>query len=644
MVSPAPPIAPSRLLLPVAAFLLTLLAFTLLTGCGSGVQNPCFDPKTGTVALNCNNPTPPPPPPPPPPITYPGSAFTGKALSGIVPIVNSTIQLYAAGTTGNGSAPTTLLTSTLSTDATGSFTVAAGYPCPATASQLYLVARGGKVGTLSNNAAITLVTTLGRCDALPANASFVLNEVTTASTTWALSQFLAPAASIGYSATNTQGIANAVALAASLANPATGTSPGPTFPANGISPSAKINALANLLNTCTASSNCAPLFTLAVSGSTAPSNTLDAAFNIIRNPAANVTAIYTQSLTSTAFAPTLTAAPADWTLFITYTGGGMNYPASIGVDSTGSLWVANYFNTASKFSPIGTSIFPNGITGSGLNESYGLAIDARDNVWITNGETPFNVNSGLGSITEFNSAGQPLSGTGGYGTGGIYYPAAIAIDTNAVAWIVDNGNSHITQLNSSGQPLSGPTGYTTPLFYFPIAIAIDATHNAWVGNQGDINVTRVTANLTQATNFTCCNSPSSVAIDQRGFIWVANYYGDSVSELSSTGAVLSSGYTGGGTIYHPQGLAIDGAGTIWTASFLRSTLTRLAGSNTSNPGQTLSPTNGFATDADLLGAYAVAIDASGNLWISSLYGAKITQFIGLAVPVKTPLLGPPQTP
>ena len=640
MVSPAP-IAPARLL-PLAAFLVTLL---LLTGCGSGIQTSCFDPQTGTAAANCGTPPTPPTPPVPPPVTYAGSAFSGKVFSGTTPIVSAAIQLFAAGTTGNGSSPTTLLSTILSTDATGSFTVAAGYPCPAAASQLYVVARGGKVGALSTNTAITLVTTIGRCDALPASASYVLNEVTTAATAWALSQFLVPGAVLGYTGTNTQGIANAVAIAANLANPNTGATPGATFPANGISPAAKINALANLLNTCTASGTCTRLFSLATPASaTAPSNTLDAAYDIIRNPGTNVAALYTQSLASTAFAPTIATAPADWTLFITFTGGGMNYPASIGVDSTGSLWVASYFNTASKFSPIGASLFPNGITGSGLNESYGLAIDAKDNVWITNGETPYSVNNGLGSITEFNSAGQPLSGAGGYSAGGIYYPAAIAIDTNAVVWVVDNGNSHITQLNSSGQPLSGASGYTTPFFYFPIAIALDAAHNAWVGNQGDINVTRVTADLTQATNFTCCNSPSSVAIDQRGFIWVANYYGDSISQLSSTGTVISSSYTGGGTISHPQGLAIDGAGSVWTTSFLRSNLTRLAGSNTANPGQPLSPTNGFATDAGLLGAYAVAIDASGNLWISNLYGDKITQFIGLAVPVKTPLLGPAQTP
>jgi hypothetical protein len=48
----------------------------------------------------------------------------------------------------------------------------------------------------------------------------------------------------------------------------------------------------------------------------------------------------------------------------------------------------------------------------------------------------------------------------------------------------------------------------------------------------------------------------------------------------------------------------------------------------------------------------VAIDASGNLWLSNAgynaitqsYVDTITQFVGLASPVRTPLLGPPVQP
>src|SRR5260370_542533 len=80
--------------------------------------------------------------------------------------------------------------------------------------------------------------------------------------------------------------------------------------------------------------------------SAAPSNTLDAVLNLFRNPAANVAGLYTLSAGVSTFTPALSAAPSDWTLFINYTGGGMNAPSGLGVDGTGNIWVANYFNVA----------------------------------------------------------------------------------------------------------------------------------------------------------------------------------------------------------------------------------------------------------------------------------------------------------
>jgi streptogramin lyase len=129
-------------------------------------------------------------------------------------------------------------------------------------------------------------------------------------------------------------------------------------------------------------------------------------------------------------------------------------------------------------------------------------------------------------------------------------------------------------------------------------------------------------------------------------VWVANYYGNSISEISSSGVVLSNGsYTGGG-INHPQAIAIDGAGNVWIANYRGPSITELAGAVTTGaaPGTALTPSGGLGADAALLEAYALAVDASGNLWVSSFGNSTITEFIGIATPVKTPLAGPPQAP
>ena len=135
-----------------------------------------------------------------------------------------------------------------------------------------------------------------------------------------------------------------------------------------------------------------------------------------------------------------------------------------------------------------------------------------------------------------------------------------------------------------------------------------------------------------------------VAVDQGGNVWVANYFGSTISEVSSAGAVLLNGKMGGG-VDHPQAVAIDGARRVWVSNFHAGTLSEFAGSNSAVSGTPLSPATGLGTDAQLGSPFALAVDASGNLWVTNSNGANtVTVFIGLASPVKTPLLGPQQFP
>ncbi len=582
----------------------------------------------------------------PPAVTgFPGIAISGNALAGSKAISSASIQLYAAGTTGTTPTP---LGSAATTGAAGAFSVAAGYTCPTASSQLFLIARSGAVAPAGSNAAILFIVALGRCDSIDSSTRFIVNEVTTAATAWSLAQFLSPGANIGSTSTNTNGLANAVETALSLAGNSTGISPGPAFPANGASPAPRINALANLLNECATSAGatstaCGQLFSLtAAAGQPAPANTFDAALNLVRNPGSNVSALFTLGRGSTAFSPTLARAPADWTLPLTFTGAGMNEPGPLGIDSNGSVWVASYFGVVSEFSPTGAPTFTSGISGYGLSESYGLAIDPSNNVWITD-EDSLGVNSNLGAVTVLTSSGQPLSGATGFTSGGLDYPIALAIDPNGTTWIIDFFNSHLTQLSKSGQPLSGPSGYFSRLLAFPVAIALDASHNAWVANMSGNSVTRVTPDGQQFTNIACCNAAAGLALDAGGNVWVANYLGDSVSEISSTGAVISNGYTGGGLL-HPQGIAVDGVGNVWVANFRGNSISQLAAATSPRPGQILSPAAGWAPTPASLQAFAIAIDASGNLWVTNFADNSITKLVGLAAPVKTPLSLLPQLP
>jgi streptogramin lyase len=363
--------------------------------------------------------------------------------------------------------------------------------------------------------------------------------------------------------------------------------------------------------------------------------------NIAKSPGANIAGIYSLSSASTAYLPALSAAPGDWTIFATYSGGGMNGPSSLSIDSQGNVWVANYFGIASLFSNTGAPVFASGLSGNGLLNSYGGAVDVNDTMWVANEQSTSSVNNGLGSVTLLNSAG---SSPAQYTSGGLNFPIAVAFDTSGVAWVVNYGNSHITLMNGSGSPLSGTTGYTAASLEFPAAVATDSKCNAFVANQSGNTITRVLADGSAFTDYVVGQGPTSVAVDSADNVWSANFYANSVGLVSPAGTVLSgSGYTGGG-MNAPRSIAVDGSGNAWVVSEHGPSLAEFSSASSANYGTLLSPSSGWGADAKLLEPYSLAIDAAGNIWVSNYGNNTLTEFIGLAAPVKTPLLGPVRVP
>src|SRR5262249_50540593 len=153
---------------------------------------------------------------------------------------------------------------------------------------------------------------------------------------------------------------------------------------------AKINLLADVLNSCTGSSGgttCPGLMAAATApGGTTPTNTLDAVWNILRNPANNVGALNALLSGNAAFTPVAASAVPDWTLAATWRGGGMNLPTAMAFDASGNAWVASYFNALTELPPLGTggAVQQIASASSALMESYGLTVDVSNNIWVSN--------------------------------------------------------------------------------------------------------------------------------------------------------------------------------------------------------------------------------------------------------------------
>jgi sugar lactone lactonase YvrE len=526
----------------------------------------------------------------------------------------------------------------VSTDASGNFSIPP-FQCPSSNAQVYLVGSGGKVSSSgAANPALVMMAALGDCDTLSMSTSVVMNEVTTAAAAWSLNPFTGANAVIGSSVTNATGLRNAFLTVANLVDSSKGTAPGAALPANSIIETGKLNTLADILWSCdqaTSSAGCQALFSAATVGNVTPSNTLDAALNIVRNPAVNVDAIFAL-LSQGPYQPALTAPPHDWLLSATFGKcsagcGGLDLPGSLAIDSKGNVWVANYFGgAASEFSPTGVPASPDGFPATGLEASFGIAVDGQDSVWITNALT-----NGKGSVMHLSSAGANLSGSG-YTGGGIYLPFAVAATPSGNVWVADYANAAATLLAEDGTALSGSSGFAASSLIFTTAVAVDANQNGWFAYQGGVAMITPSGGV---TNYSCCDVPAGIALDQAGNVWIADFDASAVVKLSPSGALLGQA-AGQGGVDTPDGIAVDGSGNIWTANYHGNTISRFSGATL----QPVSPAAGFGLDAGLNGPFGAGVDASGNLWISNAFANTLTEFVGAATPVKTPMLGLPTQP
>jgi alpha-tubulin suppressor-like RCC1 family protein/streptogramin lyase len=627
-------------------------ALLLLAACSGGSMNPSA--TTPNAA--------------PPPTSSAARSLPGVLHGGQQPITGSTLTLYAAGVPANV-APTTLSTAT--TDGNGNFNFQ--YTCPSANALMYVVAGGGNAGG-GSNAAIKLMAALGPCGSLP--SFIVVNELTTVAAVYALNAFSdITSTSGGLSGCadcvagsagdmtqlhgKTPAIANAFSTAGLLATPANGE------PATFLPPAAscaaasppvncsglgRLTALANSLAACVNSAAGSAQCTNLLKNYSSGNDTLQATLNIARNPGLiDITGIYNLSTRNAVFAPGLSAAPTDWTISLSFSGGGLADPRDIAIDANGNVWVTNEggYSVTELSGGSGSALSPaNGFTGGGLAIPQGVAIDGNGNVWVSSYQLGL---GGTDRVSEFSgSTGSALSPDTGFTGGGLDYQQEvtndffIAIDGNGNVWVTLHYWSIVAELSgSTGSALSPASGFTGGL---PGAsgIAIDANGNVWVANNGDSSsVTELSGStgsaLSPTGGFTGggLNVPFGIAIDANGNVWVANEAGHSVTELSgSTGSALSpdTGFTGGG-LANPNVIAIDGNGNVWVGNAGAGAVAELSGST----GSALSPATGF-TGGGLSSTFGIAIDGGGDVWVTDRPSDSVTEIIGAAAPVITPLV------
>jgi sugar lactone lactonase YvrE len=613
------------------------------------------------------------------------------------------------GAAGYGNASTSLLNPSLTghSDALGAYVLSdingffslndtgsgpvSDYTCPSANTQVYLYALGGNPGAGTNNAA-SFLSALGSCGNLTSSQFFFVNEITTVAAAYSLSGFATDATHISipqYSTGSTPdtlaqtGLQNAFATFNNLVNTSTGTGVTKTSAGTGHPNIDTLYVLANILASCINSNGaitgpsspttCYTLFNNALSGGStgsAPTDTATAAINIAHHPyvsaAVSTNLFNLEAANGAPFASGHPYSPSNFSLAISYVGvlpansfGGYGGPYSMAVDGSGNIWVADEYQ--SKITEVSNTGVPlsgtAAFTGGGLTNPYAIAIDTAGNVWASS--------FGNNTINEFSSTGVPLSGTGFTG-GGLSQPFGIAIDGSGNVWTSSFKNSTLNKFSSAGVPLSA-TGFSGGGLNKPENIAIDGSGSVWVANPAPYSLSKFSnagIAFSGTTGFTGGGLiyPNGIGIDATGNVWVANftgtnnlgpqgpfgttYLGNGISKFSTAGVPFS------GSPFVPSGsadsIAFDGSGNAWNTGLAYGGIVELASSGTEITPATLGyfpnfPNNPLGTISSA--PDTIAVDGSGNVWITSRSIMGLTELVGAATPVITPIAaGLPATP
>ena len=608
-----------------------------------------------------------------------GHTITGRVHGGQNPVSGASVYLFGANTNGYGNASISELMSGtkdgsgnyyVTTNSSGDFTISGDWSCAST-TQLYIYAIGGNPGSGTNSVA-ALLAGLGSCGALSSSQTIVVNEVSTIATAYSIAGFATSPTAVSSSGSTlaVPDIGNAFATIQNLETLQTGVALAATPNGGaGTVPQATLNTLANILAACinsngavTGPTNPTPCYTLfynAESGTTPAPNTAQAALNIAHNPGANVANLFALQGSSPPFVPDLPSSPVpnDFTLGIAFTGGTWSLgPTALAVDGSGDIWMASIGNASFPEGGVG-ELLANGtwssftpVTGGGIEYDDPALVavvpstvngaNSAGAIWVV-------VNDETGCptcIIALNpSTGAVLTGSTGIGDGSsVELTGGLAIASTGVAWITTEGDyegdNYLYGWNSSTWVFGAGGGLTEGR-----GLAIDASGNFWVVNiptsgtaynlvELNSSGTAVTGSPFSGSGMREYSGGSPVAVDGPGNVWLGGF-GDIV-EFNSSGVQQgpSGGYSTGGIDLASQ-IAIDGASNIFTAPGVNNnSVTELSDSGTA-----ISGSNGYTAGGIMNGPNGVAVDGSGNVWVTSATSSNLVEIVGLATPVVTPI-------
>jgi uncharacterized protein (TIGR03437 family) len=341
--------------------------------------------------------------------------------------------------------------------------------------------------------------------------------------------------------------------------------------------------------------------------------------------------------------------------------------ADLAVDSSGNLYIADFYNQAIRMvsSGVVTTVAGNGTYGFGgdnlpaasvpLAGPAGIALDSAGNLYIAEG-----YNNKIRKVS--NGIISTVAGTGTAGFTGdkgqatlaaLQQPTDVAVDPAGNLYIADYGNNRIRKVSNG--VITTVAGNGTKTFngdyvaatsaglVSPQRIAVDTSANFYIVDAGRIRKVANGSATTMAGGGSPAGengpaataqllSPQGLALDAAGNLYISDLGTGRILKVSSgvLTKVAGGGNAGGANVDNipatsallsaPYGVAVDPSGNIYLADSTAARVRKIASGviTTVAGGGSVLGDNGPATSAQLSDPLGIAVDAGGNLYIADV--------------------------
>lgn len=349
------------------------------------------------------------------------------------------------------------------------------------------------------------------------------------------------------------------------------------------------------------------------------------------------------------------------------------YPQGLCVDASGNLFVTSgdvirKITSAGEVTTFAGSTTGNGSsdgtgTGASFNAPAGVSVDAAGNLFVADDRnhclrkvtsqqvvTTLAGHAGLGGIS---------GRADGVGSAAQFYtPGAVAVDASGNVYVADSSNNSIRKITKAGlvttlagsatgdQGSADGTGLDAS-FNMPTGVALDAAGNLLVADSYNHTIRKITpagevstfagraesqGSADGAADAARFYFPTGVALDGSGNVYVTDGNNHTIRKITSDGTVSTlagsvgdRGYVDGtgsaARFDYPMGLAVDGSGNVFVAEPQNAAIRKVTSDGVVTTVKATSGLDINQASSQFTFATGLALDASGNLYITESYHA-----------------------